>query len=209
MRIEFNPGMGALGGCSGAPLSTQQVYGLARDAGFSDDNARSVVAIAMRESGLNPNCFADHVAGSTEASFGLMQINMSGTLGTSRLISLGLSDASQLLNPVTNILSAYRLSGGSNFSPWHIDSDTAQVRQPDGSLKTVNLGYRTKYLANLASLPSDLESNYYAGRQSDLTTDTVVTDLPTINTPPIDGSFDLSTLAVPAGIGLLLWLWLR
>src|SRR5258706_12659619 len=111
VRLNTSGGrLGALGG-----LNVQAVYNLARDAGFSPDNARSVVAIAMRESGLDPSAIARSIAGSTEASYGLMQINMNGSLGAQRLIQFGLSSADQLLDPATNIRAAYILSGGSNF----------------------------------------------------------------------------------------------
>lgn len=190
----------------GSFLTQQQAYNLARDAGFSPDNARTVVAIAMRESALNPAAVAGSVAGSTEASYGLMQINMQGSLGTSRLIQFGISSPTQLLDPATNMRAAYILSGGSNFGPWNLNSDTAQIRQKDGTLLTVNLGYRTKYLANLASLPADLEAGY----SPDLTDSTTVTDLNTTDAPPVDdGSMDLSTIVVPVGIMVGLWLWLR
>jgi hypothetical protein len=192
-------GLRALGGCPGSPLSQQQVYDFARDAGFSPDAARTVVAIAMRESGLNPNCIAYSVAGSTEASYGLMQINMSGSLKTPRLVQFGLSDPSQLLDPATNMRAAYLLSGGSNWSPWHIDSDTAVIAGV-----TQNLGYRTKYLQNLASLAASLEANYASDPAS-------VTDLVTNEVPAVDTSTNdaLTSVAIPIGVGLLLWFLLR
>lgn len=193
-----------LGGCPGSPIGVQDAYNFARMAGFSPDAARTAVAIAMRESGLNPNCVATSVAGSTEASYGLMQINMSGTLGTSRLLQFGISDASALLDPGINMQAAYTLSGGgSNWSPWHIDSDTATIAG-----KVVNLGYRTKYLNNLASLPASLEtvwaSNPTVGR--DLTTtpvdniDPTSTDTSSTTTMP-----DVSTILVPIGLLALAW----
>lgn len=184
-------GLGALGGCSGSPLSQQDVYALARNAGFSPDIARSMVAIAMRESSLIPNCYAGSVAGSTEASYGLWQINMGGALGVARMLQFGLTDASQLLDPATNAKAAYRLSGGSNLSPWHIDSDTATING-----KLVDLGYRTKYIANLSRLPStdELESTYDPNSVPSAST-TTSSDLPSTNAPDISNtSFDPTTL---------------
>lgn len=160
--MKFAYGLLGFAGCSGSALSQQQVYNLARDAGFDPSTAQSMVAIAMRESNLMPNCIATNVAGSSEASYGLWQINMSGSLKLPRLAMFGISDPAQLLDPSTNAHAAFVLSGGgSNLIPWHIDSDTAMING-----KLVNLGYRTKYLANLASLPSTLESAYGPGDTS-------------------------------------------
>ncbi len=157
-QISGGKGLAALG----ATLSVQQVYNLARGAGFPPSTAQQMVAIAQRESGLNPNAFTSSIAGSTEASYGLWQINMSGSLGVARLAQFGISDPSQLLDPATNAAAAFSVWGGNDAvlngpQGWNIGSDTATVAG-----KVVNLGYRTKYLAFLAALPSvdTLEAGY-------------------------------------------------
>lgn len=202
-QMRIGPQHGPLGLAALGGLSVQDVYNLARDAGFTPDVARSMVAIAQRESGLNPAAYASSVAGSTEASYGLWQINMSGTMGVARLLQFGISSPSQLLDPATNAAAAYSLSsGGTNLSPWHIDSDTAVING-----KTVNLGYRTKYLAFLASLPGDLEANYTGAPT--ISDPASVNDLQTEYVPPIDASSDLSW-ALPAVIALgVLWALVR
>jgi len=222
MKIAY--GILGFAGCSGAPLSVQQVYNLARQAGFQPDTARSMVAIAMRESNLIPNCIATGVAGSTEASYGLWQINMSGSLKVPRMAQFGLSDPSQLLDPAVNASAAFSLSGGgSNLSPWHIDSDTGIVAG-----KTVNLGYRTKYLANLSSLPLTvtLESGFSWGVAQDnqdgtvgidsetgeqVLIDPVTGDIlgPVGSTPASDTIPDIPTIAILAGAAAAAWLFLR
>lgn len=134
---------GSLG--NGVALTTAQCYALARSVGFPPDVARTMVAIAMRESALIPtarckNCFP----GVQEDSIGLWQINMIGSLGQARLQQFGISSPDELLNPVTNARAAFLTWGGSanNLNiAWRINEE--------GSY-----GYRTKYLANLAKLPS-------------------------------------------------------
>src|ERR1041385_3165966 len=92
-----------LGACTGSPLSVQQVYDYARQAGFDETHARQMVAIAQRESSLNPSCIATNVLGSDEASYGLTQINMKGAMGQQRLAQFGITDPAQLLDPETNM----------------------------------------------------------------------------------------------------------
>lgn len=211
-------GMGSvrgLGGCTGLPLDVQTVYNLARSAGFAPQMAQSMVAIAQRESGLNPNCFTSSLAGSTEASYGLWQINMQGAAGPQRRALFGISDNSQLLDPATNAMAAYRLSGGSNLTPWHIDSDVGNIKQADGSIKAVNLGYRTKYLSNLAALPppDQLEAGYSGlaapGIVSDISSDDSVTQYEDTSDPSggVAAPGDTSTIAmIGIGLGLVYFL---
>lgn len=140
--ISGNVGGGpALGG---GALSTSEVYALARSAGFPPDRARMMVAIAMRESGLDPsarctNCFP----GIVEDSVGLWQINMHGALGQARLSQFGISSADELLDPYVNARAAYLTWGGNDNNleiAWRINTEGAYQ-------------YRTKYLQNLESLP--------------------------------------------------------
>lgn len=209
MRIgigQIKSSLGALGACPGSPLDVQTVYNLARSAGFTPDVARSMVAIAQRESGLNPSCLATSVMGSTEASYGLWQINMSGAMRPQKLAMFGLSDPSQLLDPTTNAMAAYRLSGGGNLSPWHIDSDVGNIVQSDGSVKSVNLGYRTKYLSFLSALPSlELLEASFAGTdsitepESDISSNFMGDQAPSLT----------SDIAWVGAIGLAAWLFWR
>jgi hypothetical protein len=91
------------------------LVGIAKGAGFSDDNAVIAAAIAMAESGGNSNA---HNPKPPDNSYGLWQINMIGDLGPARRQQYGLSSNEQLFDPVTNAKIAFRISGGSNFSPW-------------------------------------------------------------------------------------------
>jgi hypothetical protein len=59
-----------------------------------------------------------------DQSYGLLQINMIGALGVQRLKMFGISDYSQLFNPLTNMQAAYILWGGNdaNFNTaWYIN----------------------------------------------------------------------------------------
>ena len=90
-------------------LSADQVYAIARGAGFPADTATKMVAIAMRESSLCPNAHNPGTLGVAEDSYGLWQINALGNPGL--LASMGIS-AQQLLDPNVNAAAAYRMWGG-------------------------------------------------------------------------------------------------
>lgn len=97
-------------------LSQSEIYSLAKSVGLSDGRAKVAAAIAMAESGGNPNA---HNSKPPDDSYGLWQINMLGSLGPARRKSLGLSANSDLFNPQTNAKAMKEISsGGGNFSPW-------------------------------------------------------------------------------------------
>lgn len=126
-------------------LTVYEVYYLARQAGFPPDVARTMVAIAIRESGLDPSarclsCFP----GIQEDSIGLWQINMLGSLGAARMLQFGLTSKEELLDPEVNARAAYLTWGGSDRNlniAWRINEEGAYQ-------------YRTKYLQALNSLPA-------------------------------------------------------
>lgn len=102
-----------------AKLTPPQVYALARTAGL--DPAQSVVAtaVAMGESGLNPDAVGDVniQTGDWGPSIGLWQIrslkSQSGT-GKSR-------DATRLKDPMFNARAMVEISGdGKNWRPWSV-----------------------------------------------------------------------------------------
>ena len=149
-------GLSGLAGLAG--LSVQSVYNLARNAGFPSEVARQMVAIAQRESSLEPsarclNCLKDANGKPIEEdSIGLWQINMNPKWAAQRRALFGISSNEQLLNPATNAAAAYKLWGGSAAnlaSVWAIDRDGT-------------FPWRTRYLGFLNQLPaaSSLESAY-------------------------------------------------
>lgn len=93
-----------------AKLTPKQIAAAARQAGFQGDALVEIVAIALAESGGNPNALNP----TGEHSVGLTQINMNahGTrFGTE----------TQLRDPVVNMRAAFQLSGGGkNLRPWSV-----------------------------------------------------------------------------------------
>lgn len=111
---------GALSGASGAAgaMSGAQVAQLAYAVGFRGEGLVNLLAISKRESGWNPSAFNGNT-GTGDQSYGLMQINMLGSLGPSRRSQYGISTNEQLFDPTTNLRAAFQLSqGGTNFHHW-------------------------------------------------------------------------------------------
>lgn len=142
-------------------LSVQQTYNVLRAAGFAPELARKMVAIAQRESNLNPkarctDCVAKPGGGRySEDSLGLFQINMKGALGVARLKQFGLKSADELLQPSVSARAAFAIWGGrdSNLNlAWSIDRN-----EP--------FPFKTRFLALLAKLPAVavLEAEYKRG----------------------------------------------
>lgn len=97
-------------------MSHFDIYQLAKAHGLSDGNAKMAAAIAMVESGGDPNA---HNPVPPDDSYGLWQINMIGTMGPARRKQFGISDNSQLYNPETNAKAMALISqNGGNFTPW-------------------------------------------------------------------------------------------
>lgn len=97
-------------------MTQADIVVLAEKHGLSGPNARIAAAIAMAESGGNPNA---HNAKPPDDSYGLWQINMIGGLGPARRKQLGLSSNDQLYDPDTNAEAMKLISqDGGNFNPW-------------------------------------------------------------------------------------------
>jgi Lysozyme like domain len=113
-RIETGPLGAPAGGLTG-----QQVARMAFNAGFRGQDLVGVVAISKRESNWRPDAFNGN-ASTHDLSYGLMQINMSGSLGPSRLGQLGLSSNEQLLDPQTNMNAAFKIysASGNSLNAW-------------------------------------------------------------------------------------------
>jgi hypothetical protein len=114
------PGQMAPGSVAGGQLTVEQLVGLAKGAGFSDNEAVIMAAIAMGESGGNSSR-TNFVP--PDKSYGLWQINMIGGLGPARLKEFGLSSESQLLDPVTNAKAAYAIRKSQGLSAWTVYKD--------------------------------------------------------------------------------------
>jgi hypothetical protein len=97
-------------------ISYSQLEGYWIGAGGSPAAAPLAAAIAMAESGGNPNA---HNAKPPDDSYGLWQINMLGSMGPSRRAQFGLSSNTQLFDPATNARAAVAISGGGkSFAAW-------------------------------------------------------------------------------------------
>jgi len=102
-------------------MSPEEIYSVARSVGFPPEVATSMVAIAWRESGGNPNAFNGKPP---DMSYGLWQINMLGSLGPARRAQFGLSSNEELFDPYTNARAAYAIWNGDNANlarHWYID----------------------------------------------------------------------------------------
>lgn len=96
-------------------LSAQQIYSLARAAGFDADAAEAMTAIALAESGGNP---AITNMKPPDGSYGLWQINMYGSLGPSRRAQFGLASNDDLKDPATNARAAYWIWLHQGYAAW-------------------------------------------------------------------------------------------
>jgi len=105
------------GSVSGGQLTMEQLVGLAKGAGFSDDDAVIMAAIAKGESGGNSNAKNFKPP---DKSYGLWQINMIGKLGPARMKEFGLQREDQLFDPVTNAKAAYAIRKSQGLSAWTI-----------------------------------------------------------------------------------------
>lgn len=99
-------------------LSPLQIGAYAQQAGIKGAALPTAIAIAMAESGGNPNALNNNPS-TGDLSYGLWQINMFGDLGPTRLAQFGLSNNTELWNPQTNAQAMYAISnGGTNWSAW-------------------------------------------------------------------------------------------
>lgn len=97
--------------------SAEEIYGFARAAGFSADQATTMTAIALAESGGN----VDAHATSGEDSRGLWQINMAAHKATFGSVDL--------YDPASNAKAAYVVSNkGQDISPWTVTHNGGDAR---------------------------------------------------------------------------------
>jgi hypothetical protein len=97
-------------------MNYKEIVSLAKDMGLNDSRARVAAAIAMAESGGNPNAV---VHDSDDDSYGLWQINMKDPMGSDRRRKYGLPNNEALLDPRRNGMVMADLSQhGGNFSAW-------------------------------------------------------------------------------------------
>lgn len=100
-------------------LTKQQIAQLARQAGWSEDKIPFVVGVAGAESGYNPRALNPNVSTGDE-SYGLMQINMLGSMGPERLKAFGLKSKEQLYDPLTNLKAAKKIYEWQGPGAWSV-----------------------------------------------------------------------------------------
>lgn len=113
---KTSPGSNSSGQTGGkGPLSGAEVARILYKAGFRGKRLVEGVALAYRESRFNPRSLNNK----GEYSMGLMQINMIGDIGKSRLKQYNLSKKEDLFDPDINARVAWALSGnGNNWYHW-------------------------------------------------------------------------------------------
>jgi phage protein D len=106
-------------------ISAGQAVALARQAGFTGNDAVTMGAIAMAESGGKVRALNSKPP---DLSYGLWQINMIGGLGPERRSQLGLSSNEQLYDPATNARAARAIYQQQGFGAWSVYRSGAYKR---------------------------------------------------------------------------------
>lgn len=153
-----------------ATLTRDQIAMYAQAAGLSAADAKTATAIALAESGGNPQAHNGNAA-TGDDSYGLWQINMTDAAGgPSRRRRLGLTSDAQLFDPAVNARAMAMISSnGRDFTPWTTYTSGAYKRAaaqqagweewflppalglaPEGSIPGVDTGGGLESLAELA-----------------------------------------------------------
>lgn len=96
-------------------LPPDRIAAYAANAGFAGEQVKIAVAVALAESGGDPN---NHNTTPPDDSYGLWQINMYQGLGPSRRKEFGLASNDQLFDPATNARVAYGIYKRSGWTAW-------------------------------------------------------------------------------------------
>jgi len=94
-------------------MTQDQIAQLAASVGFPDPALAA--AIAMAESSGNPRAFNGR---GNDASYGLWQINMIGSLGPARRAQFGLTSNEDLYDPATNARAAIAIFNQQGYGAW-------------------------------------------------------------------------------------------
>jgi hypothetical protein len=132
-----------------AALSPEQVAQVLYQAGFRGDDLVRMVAIGKRESGYNPDAHRSDVDKSKmSGDVGLFQINIGANWGTVSN-ALGLTDKSQLKDPLVNARAAKILFDRAGFFPWGMGSNGWEAG--GDPMKGTNYGAAQQAVANAQS----------------------------------------------------------
>lgn len=98
-------------------MTPEEIAAVARRSGFSDAEIPIAVAIAMAESGGNPN---NHNPRPPDDSYGLWQINMLGDMGPKRRKQFGITSNKELFDPYVNGRAAYKVYKSQGWGAWTV-----------------------------------------------------------------------------------------
>lgn len=120
-------------------MTIEEIGTVAQNAGFAGNDLVTAVAVALAESGGNPNALGDTMIGSGTGSFGLWQINADAHPEYG-------PDFTQLYDPQTNANAAYAVysAAGDSFTPW----TTFKTGSYSGYVASVEAGIATLLTQN-------------------------------------------------------------
>lgn len=122
---------------SGASMRVGELTQLAKEAGFNDQEARIMAAIAASESSGNPRAHNPD-ASTGDNSYGLWQINMLGRMGPERRAKFGIQNDEELFDPKVNARAAYIIYKEQGFNAWSDYKNNKYVNYlPEGDDKSV------------------------------------------------------------------------
>lgn len=194
---------------SGGSISQQDAYQLALGAGFNEEEARTMAAIAVAESGLNTTAFNGN-ASTGDKSYGLWQINMLGRMGPERRDMFGIQSDEQLFDPATNARAAYEIYKMQGFGAWSVYNSGRYRQYMNAELSTssttpssAGLGpvegastNRTGATPTISSALSEF-GDYLSGLSKDVTMGLETPTRPT-TTPAVNINANINTPTSPA-----------
>lgn len=98
-------------------LNAAQIAGYAKAAGFAGGDIVIATAVAMSESGGDPNAHNTN-ADTGDDSYGLWQINMLGNLGAPRRAVFGIAKNEELFDPAINAKAARHVRTTQGWGAW-------------------------------------------------------------------------------------------
>ena len=127
------------------PLTKQQINKLLLNAGFTQEQAKIMTAIAMAESANKADAFYSGTENAPEESYGLFQINMYNykgmELGNDRKPKLGIENNEDLYDPVLNAIAAKLVfdetqkQKGNGYLAWGVYSKDGKTEDPNAKYK--------------------------------------------------------------------------
>ena len=127
------------------PLTKQQINKILINAGFTQEQAKVMTAIAMAESANRANAFYGGTEEEPEESYGLFQINMFNykgmELGNDRRPKLGIDNNNALYDPVLNAIAAKlvfdetQAQRGNGYLAWGVYSKDGKTEDPNARYK--------------------------------------------------------------------------